>query len=154
MYAKLELPSEYELVYLEPFSDTLWEADFQKNYDGVYNMYEAVKVIFNPSVEEILALTVFDESYTQSNIATASVLSEENMIDNAIDTLSLDENNIEEIETTFIKPSSLLNSDSSDNNIRKAKVIKHTYIENEIEITALRYIDFYTGEFLGGDLLQ
>lgn len=159
-YSELKLPTEYELMYLEPFMTTLWEADFQKNYDGVYSMYEAVKVIFNPATEEILALTVFDEDYAENTVAKTSMISEstsetnvaDSILNNAISALSIDEESIENIETTFIKPSTLSNSDTNDTSIHKAKVIRYSTIENNIEIVRLSYIDFYTGEFLGGDM--
>ena len=38
-YQEMNLPSEYNLVYLEKFDDYVWEADFQKEYDGLYNIF-------------------------------------------------------------------------------------------------------------------
>lgn len=149
-YSDLNLPSDYDLVYLEPIAEKFWEADFQKNYGGTYNMYEAVKIIFSPANEEIIALTVFDESY--SEVAT---LSAECNTEECISTLSIDEDYIEDITVSFIKPSSLVNTGSTDSSIHKAKVIKQVIPQEEdVNLVTLTYIDFYTGEYLGGDTLQ
>lgn len=151
IYKALELPEEYELVYLEPFPGKLWEADFQKNYDGVYNKYEAVKVIFNAVSKDIIALTVFDENY--SDVAKANMA--ECNTNDSIKALSINEDNIKDISVTFIKPSSLIDSDSNDSSIHKAKVIKQSIPQkNDIDLVTLTYIDYYTGEFLGGAILQ
>ena len=149
-YSDLNLPSDYDLVYLEPIAEKFWEADFQKNYGGTYNMYEAVKIIFSPANEEIIALTVFDESY--SEVAT---LSAECNAEECISTLSIDEDYIEDISVSFIKPSTLVNTGSTDSSIHKAKVIKQVIPQEEdVNLVTLTYIDFYTGEYLGGDTLQ
>ena len=60
-YKKLNLPSDYELNYLEKFDYLIWQANFEKNYNGIYNKYESVKVFFIPDTDEIVSLTVFNE---------------------------------------------------------------------------------------------
>ena len=37
-YDELNLPEDYDLVYLEKIDDYTWEADFQKKYGDVYKM--------------------------------------------------------------------------------------------------------------------
>ena len=38
-YKNLNLPSDYELNYLEKFDDLIWQANFEKNYNGIYGLY-------------------------------------------------------------------------------------------------------------------
>ena len=34
-YKELNLPTEYELTHLEKFDDLIWQANFEKNYNGI-----------------------------------------------------------------------------------------------------------------------
>ena len=148
IYDKLNLPSEYELMYLEPFSTkTLWEADFQKNYDGIYNKYEAVKVIFDPAAKEIIGLTVFNNRYDEELQVSTEFDNPDRMHENELFSTNLDDGENQGI--TFIKPSLLSENNLKTDTIMKAKVVKKTTGKR----VTLNYFDYYTNIYLGGDLL-
>lgn len=139
-YSELKLPSEYKLVYLEKFDDYVWEADFQKEYNGVYNMYESVKVFFNPENQEIVALTLFDEPYTANEEAK---LDSETATETATSSLNIEKENIKDSELTLIKANNYY-GDNNDKSIHKAWVLT-TNEEDKI------FVDAATGKIIGGD---
>lgn len=139
-YSQMNLPSEYKLVYLEKFDDYVWEADFQKEYNGVYNMYEAVKVFFNPENQEIVALTVFDEPYTANEEAK---LDSETATETATNSLNIEKETIKDSELTLIKANNYYGN-NNDKSIHKAWVLT-TNEEDKI------FVDAATGKIIGGD---
>ena len=141
-YAELELPSEYELVYLEKFDDYVWEANFQKKYDDVYNMYESVKIFFIPETQTIAALTVFDEEYTPHSSETMTASEATEIVEATLDT-----ENIVSSELTIIKENNYFNNENQETNLHKAWVLT---TENDEYI----YVDSSTGEIIGGDCIN
>ena len=137
-YSEMNLPSDYKLVYLEKFDDYVWEADYQKEYNGVYNMYEAVKVFFNPENKEIVALTIFNEKYTDTS---SEAISEESAINSAS---TVSDEKIVNSELTLIKSNNYYDKENNDKSIHKAWVLT-TEKENKI------YVDSASGEIIGGD---
>lgn len=154
IYTNLNLDSSYKLVYLEKFDGALWEADYQKEYDGIYNPYEAVKIIFSPIEKKIASLKVFKMKYTanQQNNTTKEM---------AISTFNTKfantkANSISELKTeiVFIRPNNLVDSNRDDgskalfnNNIKKAWKVTNN------EGLSL-YIDIESGEVIGGEQLR
>jgi len=141
-YEELGLPEEYDLVYLEEFDDYCWEADFQKKYDNVYNMYEAVKIFFVPETEEIISLNKFNEEYkeTKDEIITAEIAKE-------IAKTVLDSNKkISDTKLTIIKGNSYF-KENSDTSLHKAYVVQ-TSDEEYV------YVDAVSGEIIGGDIIN
>lgn len=141
-YAELELPSEYELVYLEKLDDYVWEANFQKKYGDVYNMYESVKIFFIPETQTIAALTVFDEEYSSPSAETMTVTEATEIAET-----ELDINNIVSSELTIIKENNYFNNENQNTNLHKAWVLT-TADEEYI------YVDSSTGEIIGGDCIN
>ena len=141
-YAELNLPSEYDLVYLEKFDDVLWEADFQKEYNGVYNKYEAVKVFFTPETKEIAALSVFDTPYSDEK--EVNITSEEAK-NKANDNLELD-SKIVDSELTIVQGNEYFNEET-DTDLHKAWVLS-------TEKNEFVFVDASTGDIIGGDCIN
>ena len=131
-YKQLDLPGNYELNYLEKYDDLIWQANFEKNYNGVYNKYESVKVYFIPDSDEIVALGVFRDAP-----ATTDVQISEEM---AVQTASKD-NQSEIVSTT------LGMEKADDNKIHSAYTI--TYSDNNIV-----YVDAESNQIIGGDTIN
>ena len=140
-YEELNLPEDYDLVYLEKIDDYTWEADFQKKYGDVYNMYEAVKVFFTPENNEINALTVFDEPYENETTQITTGEAKE-IVSNE---LNIDSKIVSE-ELTIIKPNDYFEN-STDNNLHKAWILT---TENDEYI----YVDAIDGDVIGGDCIN
>lgn len=141
-YEKLGLPKEYDLVYLEEFDDYCWEADFQKKYGDLYNMYEAVKVFFVPETEEIITLSKFNTEYKETKENT---IEKNKAIEIAKSALN-DNSKIAEVKLTLIKGNSYF-KENSDKSVHKAYVIKTTD-ENYV------FVDAFSGEIIGGDSIN
>ena len=132
-YEELELPKEYDLVYLEEFDDYCWEADFQKKYDDVYNMYEAVKVFFVPETGEIISLNNFREEYKETKKDT---IKESKAIEKAKTVLD-EKAKITDTTLTIIKG-------DKDKALHKAYIVKTAdgkYV----------FVDAFSGDIIGGD---
>ena len=155
VYNDLKLDSSYDLVYLEKFDGALWEADYQKEYDGIYTPYEAVKIIFSPIEQKIASLKVFDMKYTleqENNITeetAKSVFASSNL------SRSFTTNNSQlTSEIVFIRPNNLTES----NRRNGSKVLFNNTIRKAWKITnsddLSLYVDIESGEIIGGDKLR
>lgn len=142
-YKELNLPAEYELVYLEPAFNGLWEADFQKNYNGIYNKYEAVKTYFLPENSEICALTVFNEGHGLADVAVSS----EQAIQSAIETLEIDPSEIVSSELTMEKANKTFDRKNKDKSV-------HTVWKLEKADHSTIFIDATENQVIGGDFVN
>lgn len=141
-YEQLNLPEDYDLVYLEKIDEYTWEADFQRKYGDVYNMYEAVKVFFTPENNEIIALTVFDEPYENNKETKITTKEAKEIVSNE---LNIDSKIISE-ELTIIKSNNYFEN-SNDKDLHKAWVL--TTKDNESI-----YVDAINGDVIGGDCIN
>lgn len=142
-YQELNLPSEYDLVYLEKVDDEIWEADFQKNYNGIYNKYEAVKTFFIPENNEIVSLTVFDEGHGQ----TETTVSKDDAIMTAANSLNIDSSEIVSAELSMEKANDFYDESNSDNSIHTSWVLKS--LDNSIV-----FVDATENTVIGGDSIN
>ena len=142
-YTELNLPADYELVYLEPFFNGMWEADFQKNYNGIYNKYEAVKTFFIPENGEICALTVFNEGHDSSEVSVTA----EEAIQTAAKTLNIDPSEIVSSELTTEKANKTYNEKNKDKSIHTSWVLEKTD-------KSTIYVDATENTVIGGDLIN
>lgn len=139
-YKELNLPSEYELVYLEKIDDEVWEADFQKNYNGIYNKYEAVKTFFIPENNEILALTVFNEGNDSSEVT----VSNEDAIKTASNSLNIEASKIISSTLTMEKANKFYDKNNNDSSV-------HTTWVLETSDNSKIYVDATDNTVIGGD---
>lgn len=142
-YNELNLPSEYELVYLEKVDDEVWEADFQKNYNGIYNKYEAVKTFFIPENNEIVALTVFNEGNDSADIS----ISQENAIQTATNSLNIDSSEIVSSTLTMEKANTFYDKNNADTSV-------HTVWKLQTSDNSMIYIDATENNVIGGDCIN
>lgn len=151
VYNSLNLDSSYNLVYLEKFDDTLWEANYQKEYDGIYNPYESVKIIFSPIEQKIASLKVFKLEYDNQQ---ESIISEENAKSIFSDKFSsLDAISDEQVtaELVLTRPNNLLddNREYGSKALFNNEIKKAWKVTNSDGITA--FVDVETGNVIGGD---
>lgn len=142
-YNELNLPTEYELVYLEKLDDEIWEADFQKNYNGIYNKYEAVKTFFIPENNEIVSLTVFNEGHSTSDVQ----ISKDDAIQTATNNLNIDSSEIISASLSMEKANSFYNESNTDSSIHTSWVLQTS--DNSIV-----YVDATENNIIGGDCIN
>lgn len=142
-YKKLNLPSDYELNYLEKFDYLIWQANFEKNYNGIYNKYESVKVFFIPDTDEIVSLTVFNEP-AASNETT---ITQEEATLTATENLGISSSDIVSATLTMEKANDYYDNSNKDTSIRPTWVIQSS--DNSII-----YIDAENNKVIGGDCIN
>ena len=130
MYSELSLPVGYELTYLAKLDDSLWEADFSQKYGDIYNKYESVKIFFSPDLQEIAALTIFNEKAVVS--ARSTTISDK----------------ILSVSQGFERANGLYSNETLD----LTKKVYNVWIVNyEFEnTTASCFIDINSGNIIGG----
>ncbi len=139
-YTELNLPTEYELTYLEKFDDLIWQANFEKNYNGIYNKYESVKMFFIPDSDEIVALTVFNEGASSSTVT----VSKEDAEMTAAQNLGIDSSNIKSATLSMEKANKFYDNSNSDTTIHSTWVIQSAD-------DTIVYVDAENNTVIGGD---
>lgn len=139
-YTELNLPTEYELTYLEKFDDLIWQANFEKNYNGIYNKYESVKMFFIPDSDEIVALTVFNEGASSSTVT----ISKEDAEMTAAQNLGIDSSNIKSATLSMEKANKFYDNSNSDT------AVHSTWVIQSADDTIV-YVDAENNTVIGGD---
>ena len=142
-YNELNLPTEYELVYLEKLDDEIWEADFQKNYNGIYNKYEAVKTFFIPENDEIVTLTVFNEGNDASDVQ----VTKDDAIMTATNSLNINSSEIVSASLSMEKANNFYDETNTDSSIHTSWVLQTS--DNSIV-----YVDATENNIIGGDCIN
>lgn len=157
IYRNLDLSDGYELAYLEIFDDSMWEANFVKKIDGIYNYYDSIKIFFSPNQEKIAALRVHSTTYNNSEISTASTNISENDIITIIkeNFSNINNNDITDIELVFTKPNNFFTRQAGTDVIFENYVIKAWKVTIEKDnTTTFAFIDYNTGNIVGGDQIK
>lgn len=142
-YIELGLPENYELNYIEKYDDLIWQANFEKNYNGMYNKFESVKVYFIPDNEEIIALGVFDEKVKSSEVAIA----ENEAKQTVMNYLNITEDEIISTKLSIEKANNFYNKESKDTSIHSTWVI-------QTKDNSIIYVDAQTNNVIGGDSIN
>ena len=171
---------EYEIASLKKnkiSEDTnLWQVDFCKKYDDIYNYYQNIRMTFIPEVKQLTILTIFDYDYEDNPIVIsqdeATKLAKAKSID-----LGNSEDKIKRINTTMSieKMNAYVYTNEqnqkivtqNENNIteqqsttdvtsyRTEQIIRKVWvveIEYYSEFTSINkyFVDVTTGEIIGG----
>ena len=176
---------EYILKDLSKTSITndtnLWQADFCKEYDGLYNDYQCVRITFIPEVKQISIYTLFDYK-TENNPIEIEKEKAIEIAKTKAKELNNDESKIKQInaELKFEKINayiytqeelSNINNEANTNNETKIQNTDNTYgykteelvrkvwrveIEYYSDFTKKDsyFVDCTTGEILGGDAIK
>lgn len=142
-YTELNLPSNYELDYLEKFDDLIWQANFEKNYNGIYNKYESVKVFFIPDTDEIVSLTVFNEPAT----ASETTVTQEEATLTAAENLGISSSDVVSATLTMEKANTYYDNSNKDTSIHPTWVIQSSD-------DSIIYIDASSNQVIGGDCIN
>ena len=139
-YTELNLPAEYELTYLEKFDDLIWQANFEKNYNGIYNKYESVKMFFIPDSDEIVALTIFNEGASSSTVT----VSKEDAETTAAQNLGISSSDIKSATLSMEKANKFYDNSNSDTSVHSTWVIQSSD-------DTIVYVDAENNNVIGGD---
>ena len=142
-YSELNLPENFELHYIEKYDDLIWQANFERNYNGIYNKYESVKVYFIPDSKEIVALGVFNEEASSAGIT----INENEAIQTVLNYLNISEDKIVSSTLSMEKANNFYNKESKDTSIHSTWVI-------QTEDNSIIYVDAQTNNVIGGDSIN
>ena len=124
-------------------------ANFSKDYDGLKNNFESVKLVFSPANKEIKIVSIIENGTFENNTIE---ITEEQAIKTAKEKVTTDAKY--DVDVEIVMPNYFF-EDSEDyllykknNNTRKAFVVR---FDNE-EYTTV-YVDATTGEIIGGDIV-
>lgn len=164
LYNIVTQSKEYELRSIQKVSVTddscLWQADFCKKYDGIYNDYQCIRITFIPETKQIKMLNIFDEDFENNPI----VISEEDAIEIVKNKLQ-DENILEincELKIEKMNPYVYMqdnpiegtNAYKMERIVRKVWSITCILNKNNIKQQEKYYVDVTTGEIIGGDAIK
>lgn len=156
-YNNLDISHDYELAYLEVFDDSMWEADFVKKVDGIYNYYDSIKIFFSPEQQKIATLRVHSTSYSNDGITTANLDITEDEAKNIVkeNFENVSNNEITNVELIFEKPNNFFTRQAGDEVISENNVVKAWKVTIEKDsTTTYAYVDLTTGEIIGGDQIK
>lgn len=139
-YNELGLPADYELSYIEKYDDEVWQANFEKNYNGIYNKYESVKVFFVPENDEIVALTVFNEG----NDTSVATVSKNDAVLSAAKNLNIDSSEIVSANLSMEKANDYFDESNTDTSVHTSWVL-------EAKDGSIVYVDASDNTVIGGD---
>lgn len=179
MYLKLGYKEgEYELSSLQKNRITddanIWQADFCKKYDGIYNPYQCIRISIIPEVNHLLMLNIFDYNFENNPIVISQDEATEIAKEKAIELRN--DKTIQKIETKLDikKMNSYVYSREQYNNnnlnnitdslntddftvyktediVRKVWVVEITYENDIFTDKDMYFVDCTTGEIIGGD---
>lgn len=176
---------EYELASLKKNAiadnTNLWGADFCKKYDGIYNIYQCVRITFIPEIKQLTIYTLFDDEFENNPIIISKEEAIEIAKNKALSMRPYDE--IEQIEIkldirkmnafVYSQEQSIIERDNNivynttinqtidsnqvyvtDETVRKVWVVEITYKSDLFADKNSYFIDCTTGEIIGGDSVK
>ena len=146
---------EYKLTKLQRNVYNNWQADFCKEYDGIYNQYQCIRISIIPEVDHLNCLVIFDEEFENNPVE----ISKENATEVAKSKAKelRKDDSIKEITTTLeIKEANgfFKTDESVERKVRKVWNVKIEYKNDMYEDIDEYYIDCTTGKIIGGDTVK
>lgn len=159
-YDNLNVSHDYELAYMEIADEGIWEADFAKKIDGIYNYYDSIKIFFSPEQEKIAALRIHSSEYSipessLQTIQTSSLTIEEAKRIVKQNFSNISDEDILNVELVFTKPNNFFTKESGSDIVYENIVTKAWKISvNKDSKTGYIFIDCLTGNIVGGDQIK
>lgn len=164
LYNIVSESKDYELKGIQKLNITddscLWQADFCKKYDGIYNDYQCIRITFIPETKQIKMINIFDEDFENNPV----VISKDEAIETVKNKLQGDEIiNINcELKIEKMNPYVYMQDNPIEGNkaykmdrvVRKVWSVECVIKKNNIEQKEKYYVDVTTGEIIGGDSLK
>lgn len=160
LYQKIAESNDYELKDFQKVNITesscLWQADFCKKYDGVYNDYQCVRITFIPETKEVKTINIFDEEFDNNPIV---ITKDEaiGLIKNRLQGAEIKSINcelkIEKMNPYMYMQENPLGKDEAykmKRKVRKIWLVECVVKKNNVEQNEKYYVDTTTGEIIGG----
>lgn len=154
----LENDNNYSLVEISNEGNE-WTGYFYKNYAGIYNKYEGVKITVIPELKKVTSVRYFEEKYEDTEI----IVSKEEAIEIIKNKIGQEQKiNLIEAELSIEKMNAFVYAQDNpiesenevykvDNIIRKVWKVKVMFDNANYADIKYYYVDVETGEIIGGD---
>ena len=160
-YELLPVPQGYELTWVEQYDDQFWSHDFCRKVDeDLYNEYEMVRISVNPLSGNLCNLVVFDvpllDDHEPNDVPITQKQADE--IARGCKSVDLSQYELEDAKVSCVFPNWHFSDYPADGNLRASAVTRLGWSlvysrESEFSDEIRIYIDYYTGEILGGDTI-
>lgn len=146
----LNIPDDYKTAKLERHTITedtcLWQADLCKEYDGVYNWYQDIRIIFVPEVSKIKLMRFFNYPFDNNEVILSAedaikvVMIENNYSDD--EDLNV-EFAIEQLNYNYTENSNNLENKNNESNSDIININTDTSISLETDEDIKNYLNSY-----------
>ena len=159
-YELLPVPQGYEQTHIEKYDEQAWTYDFcRKVSENLYNEYEMVRIGINPKSGGLYQLVVFDVPLLDDHEPGDIPITKEQADEIARSNLSIDltQYALENAHVGCVFPNWHFSDYPMDGHLRASAVSRLGWVliysrESEYDDEIRMYIDYYTGEILGGDV--
>lgn len=161
-YEKLPVEQGYEMTECEKYDEQYWSYEFcRKVKEGLYNPYEMVRISINPESGRITGCNVFYMPLLDDHEAGDQPLTQEEavVIAQSIEELDFSNYQLENAQADIVLPNWWF-TEYSDADLQVSEVSRLAWTltynnpNSEFADTVKIYVDYYTGEVLGGDSLR
>lgn len=164
LYNLISKDSDYELKAIIKLSisddSCLWQADYCKKYDNIFNDYQCIRITFVPETEQIKIVNIFDEDF-ENNPIVITKEEAENIVKEKLNNekiISMDTIlKIEKMNEYVYMQDNNLKGDQAykmDVVIRKVWSVECNLEKNNHQEVNKFYVDVTTGEIIGGDSIK
>lgn len=133
--------NDYVFVEITQFDDSIWFAQFAKQYDGIINLGESIKFSFSPKTKEIISIAKKDIKYENNSVLLTE--DEAKSIAQELKNSPVIDSNLEIVIPNY----SLENNNNIYKNINIARKAYVLLLDDELKTKI--YIDATTGEAIG-----
>lgn len=152
---KIEYSSKgYELAYSSEIGGGIWQTDYCKKYNGIFNPYQCIRIRFSPATKQLLLIRVFDEEFENNPY----IITKEEAIKKVEEQIGKE--NIESInaEQTIEKMNAILYQETNDGTYRTDQIVRNIWLVKFLRVDThweeMYYVDGTTGEFIGADKIK
>jgi hypothetical protein len=159
-YESLPVEQDYKIAHCEKYDEDCWTYDFCREVEpGLYSWYECVRINLNPQTGEAKLVKIFYIPLLDEHKPEDEPLTEAAALEAAGFYPQL-EQNLEKLESVTIKKAVTVpdRADSSNRSdvSRICWMIEYHKKESEDYIAGggVKYVDYYSGEVIGYDVLK
>lgn len=149
-YALLPVPQDYQITYWTTYGEMIYSYDFCREVmDGVFSAYECVRIGVNPVSGRLCMVNVFNVPLLDDHKPGDEPITQAQAEKIARKVRTLEDYELESVEVEVVCPNNTM--EPARRFTRLAWVLTYDGPSEEFADEVRIYVDYYTGEHLGGD---